>query len=384
MLAKFLKFEAASGIVLGISALLALIINNSPLSSFYVHFFDLEIIIKIGEFVIDKPLFLWVNDGLMAIFFFLVGLELKREMIEGQLSSAKKIMLPILAALGGVVMPAVIYSYLNWHNPVFLKGWAIPAATDIAFALGIISLLGSRVPNALKVTLVAIAIIDDLAAIMIIALFYTNELSVLSLSFAGVMCLILFLLNQKNVISKAPYIVVGIILWACVLKSGVHATLAGVVLAFSIPLRIEGVSHSPSKNIEKDLHPWVAYGVLPLFAFANAGVSLKGVAFDALYHPVTLGIILGLFIGKQLGVMLMTFIAYSLRISELPAHVNWGQYYGMALLTGVGFTMSLFVGGLSFEDQVLQTDMRIGVLLGSTLSGIFGYFLLKNRCSIHK
>ena len=377
MLKRFFQFEASGGILIGIAALLALFIKNSPLSVYYLGFFDLPIAIKIGAFSIDKPLFLWVNDGLMVIFFFLVGLELKRELLLGQLSSSKKITLPVLGALGGIVFPALIYSYFNWHNDHYLHGWAIPAATDIAFAIGVISLFGNRVPNGLKATLVAIAIIDDLAAIIIIALFYTSELSFVSLFLGGIFCFILLLLNQKNILQKGPYILAGIALWACVLKSGIHATLAGVIIAFAIPLRVDKEKETPLFRMEKALHPWVSFAVLPLFAFANAGVSLEGMGIHTLYHPVTLGIMLGLFFGKQVGVMFMTAIGVGLKICELPEKTNWSQYYGMALLTGIGFTMSLFIGSLTFDESYLRSNMRLGVILGSILSGMLGYLVLR-------
>jgi NhaA family Na+:H+ antiporter len=380
MLKKFLKFESSGAMALSLATICALLISNSPLFGIYTRFFHTCIMIGIGDFIINKPLHLWVNDGLMVVFFFLVGLELKREALEGQLSSPKKIALPILAAVGGVIMPALIYTVFNNHNPIFLKGWAIPAATDIAFALGLISLLGKNAPNNLKITLIAIAIIDDLAAILIIAVFYSGTLYYSWLLIAGFFCIVLFLLNKKNIVHKTPYILTGILLWICVLQSGIHATLAGVVLAFSIPLSIQGRTDSPLKAIEKGLHPWVTYAVLPLFAFANAGVSLKGLTLEALYHPVSMGIILGLFFGKQLGIMLMTFITVSLKICELPAKTTWRQYYGMSIITGIGFTMSLFVGSLSFDESSLVIITRIGVILGSALSGISGYFFLKHAC----
>jgi NhaA family Na+:H+ antiporter len=380
MLKKFLKFEPSGAMALGMATICALLISNSPLHVFYTHLFETKIIFGIGNFMINKPLYLWINDGLMAIFFFLVGLELKREAIDGQLSSPRKIALPILAALGGVIVPAVIYIFVNWKNSLLLRGWAIPTATDIAFALGIISLLGKRVPDGLKITLVAIAIIDDLVSVAIIAFFYNRDVSYLWLCGASILCLGLFFLNKKNINQITPYILMGFLLWICILESGIHATLSGVVLALFIPLHIKEKTYSPLKKIEKDLHPWVTYGVLPLFAFSNAGVSLTGLTYATFYHSVAVGIILGLFFGKQLGVMLATYLAVSLKICDLPAQTTWRQYYGMAILTGVGFTMSLFVGSLSFDDAILQTIMRIGVLTGSTLSGICGYFFLKRKC----
>lgn len=380
MLKFFFKFEPSGAMALGLATICALLISNSILYAYYTHLLETKIIFGIGNFMMNKPLYLWINDGLMAIFFFLVGLELKREAIEGQLSSPRKIALPILAALGGVIMPAVIYIFANWKNPLLLKGWAIPTATDIAFALGIISLLGKRVPSSLKITLVAIAIIDDLVSVAIIAFFYNRDVSYVWLCGALALCLVLFCLNKKNIVQITPYILIGFLLWMCILESGIHATLSGVVLAFFIPLHIKEKTYSPLKKIEKGLQPWVTYGVLPLFAFSNAGVSLTGLTCVTFYHSVTAGITFGLFFGKPLGVMLMTYLAVSLKICDLPTHTTWGQYFGMAILTGVGFTMSLFVGSLSFDDAILQIIMRVGVLTGSTLSGICGYFFLKRKC----
>jgi len=373
----FLKYEAAGGILLALTAAIAIIVKNSSLESFYDGFLKIPVVIQIGAFAIDKPLLLWINDGFMAVFFLLVGLELKREILEGQLSSRDQILLPSIAAFGGLICPALIYVYINYNDPTALKGWAIPAATDIAFALGVISLLGKRVPDALKVTLVAIAIIDDIAAIAIIAFFYTDSLSMLSLGVGSVALIILFYLNQKGVTSRAAYIIPGIFLWACVLKSGIHATLAGVVLALFIPLKAkESDTFSPLKDLEHSLHPWIAFGILPIFAFANAGISLKGLSLDILFHPISLGIMVGLFVGKQIGVMLMTFIGKATGIAKLPTGTNWIQYYGMSLLTGIGFTMSLFIGTLAFEDPEVQTLVRIGVIVGSLFSGFLGYLVL--------
>lgn len=378
MMRDFFKYEASAGILLGAAALLALIINNSALSSFYDAFLSTPVVVQIGEFIINKPLLLWINDGLMAIFFLLVGLEIKREVLEGQLSTKKQISLPALAAFGGIAVPALIYVFINLETKHYMDGWAIPAATDIAFALGIMSLLGNRVPESLKIALVAIAILDDLAAIIIIALFYTDNLSVLSLVIAMVAMVILAILNRRGVTSLSPYIVVGIVLWACVLKSGVHATLAGVVIALFIPLRAKNkLGGSPARSLEHGLHKWVAFAILPLFAFANAGVSLQGLSLDIITHPVTFGIAMGLFFGKQIGVMLMTFVGVLTKLCELPNGVNWKQYYGMALITGVGFTMSLFIGTLAFSDPELQTQVRLGVILGSLCSGLLGYMILR-------
>ncbi len=378
MLREFFKYEASAGILLGAAALLALIVNNSALSDLYGSFLSTPMVVQIGAFIINKPLLLWINDGLMAIFFLLVGLEIKREVLEGQLSTKKQISLPAFGALGGIAIPAIIYTFISWDTKEYISGWAIPAATDIAFALGIITLLGKRVPESLKIALVAIAILDDLAAIIIIALFYTENLSVLSLLIALAAIVVLAFLNKRGVTSLSPYIIVGIVLWVCVLKSGVHATLAGVVVALFIPLRAKNkLGGSPARSLEHGLHKWVAYAILPLFAFANAGVSLKGLSLEIIMHPVTLGIALGLFFGKQIGVMLLTFIGVITKLCELPKDVNWKQYYGMALITGVGFTMSLFIGTLAFTDTELQTQVRLGVIIGSLCSGILGYTVLR-------
>lgn len=378
MMRDFFKYEASAGILLGAAALLALIVNNSALSPFYDAFLSTPVVVQIGEFIINKPLLLWINDGLMAIFFLLVGLEIKREVLEGQLSTKKQISLPALAAFGGIALPALIYAFINLEAKQYMDGWAIPAATDIAFALGIMSLLGNRVPESLKIALVAIAILDDLAAIIIIALFYTDNLSVISLVIACAAMVILAVLNRRGVTSLSPYIVVGIVLWACVLKSGVHATLAGVVIALFIPLRAKNkLGGSPARSLEHGLHKWVAFAILPLFAFANAGVSLQGLSLDIITHPVTLGIAMGLFFGKQIGVMLMTLVGVLTKLCELPKGVNWKQYYGMALITGVGFTMSLFIGTLAFSDPELQTQVRLGVIIGSFCSGVLGYIILR-------
>ena len=378
MAKNFFKLEAAAGILLGFTALMAMALQNSPLSFLYDAFLTTPLAIQIGAFSIHKPLLLWINDGLMAVFFCLVGLEIKREVLEGELSNRKQVLLPAFAALGGIVVPALIYLGLNQDNPQALKGWAIPAATDIAFALGILALLGKRAHENLKITLLAIAIMDDLAAIVIIALFYTEHLSFLSIALACMAIFILFMLNLKGVQRHTPYIITGIFLWACVLKSGIHATLAGVIVAFFIPLNGKSESSpSPLRVMEHELHPWVAFGVLPLFAFANAGVSLKGLSLDMLMQPITLGVAAGLFIGKQLGVMLMTILMILLGLAQLPNQISWKQYYGMACLTGIGFTMSLFIGALAFDAITDQSAVRLGVLSGSLLSGTLGYLILR-------
>lgn len=383
LLPNFFHSPLAGGLLLGLAALLALLMNNSPAEWLYDGFLTTPVAIQFGAFAINKPLLLWINDGLMAIFFLMVGLEIKREVLEGQLSSRAQFSLPAIAALGGVAAPALVYCLINWggEDTASMQGWAIPAATDIAFALGVLSLLGSRVPAGLKVCLVAIAIIDDLAAIVIIALFYTDNLSLISLGIGAVAVAILAILNRRGVMATAPYIVVGLVLWACVLKSGVHATLAGVVLAMFIPLR--GKNHhgeSPAKTLEHDLHAWVSIAILPIFAFANAGVSLKGLSFELLMQPITLGIAAGLFVGKQIGVLLFTSLGVALRLCKLPEGVSWRHYYGMSLLTGIGFTMSLFIGTLAFDDIEHQRAVRLGVLLGSVLSGVLGYLVLRSMC----
>lgn len=377
-LREFFRLEAAGGILLGAAAIIALFVENSPLAVFYDALLTTPMAVQIGAFLIHKPLLLWINDGLMAVFFLLIGLEIKREILEGQLSTKEQITLPAVAALGGLALPALIYSYMNWTDPEALRGWAIPAATDIAFALGVMTLLGKRVPETLKICLVAIAIIDDLAAIVIIALFYTDNLSLFALVSGIIAVAGLAILNRRGVTNLTPYIVLGIILWACVLKSGVHATLAGVVMALFIPLKKKDVDGKiPLKRMEHSLHPWVAYAILPIFAFANAGVPLTGLSWDMLMQPITLGIAAGLFFGKQIGVMLLTFISVSLKICVLPRGVTWAQYYGMALLTGIGFTMSLFIGTLAFEDVEHQNAVRLGVIIGSVLCGVLGYLMLR-------
>lgn len=374
----FFEFEAAGGIVLALAAIAAMIIANSPLSTWYESFIHAPVAIQIGSFEIAKDAHHWINDGLMAVFFFLVGLELKREVLIGELSNVKQIILPAGAALGGMIMPAIVYLLFNYNEPEFWKGWAIPAATDIAFALGILSLLGNRVPNSLKVFLVSIAIFDDIGAILIIALFYTSELSLESLAFAGLCLPFLYLLNRRNVTSITPYLLIGVIMWVAVLQSGIHATLAGVVLALFIPMfdRTDP-EHSPLEELEHDLHTTVAFGILPLFAFANSGISLEGAGFAELFHSVPLGIAAGLFIGKQVGIMIMCWLVFKLGFSTMPKGMDYKQIYGAALLCGVGFTMSLFIGGLAFAGDNTLFDERLGIIMGSIVSGVAGYLMLK-------
>ncbi|MDD3342432.1 MAG: Na+/H+ antiporter NhaA [Sulfurospirillaceae bacterium] len=380
-LQDFIKKESSSGIVLILVTFLALLFQNSHLTDFYSSFLHMSVQISFGDFGIAKPLLLWVNDGLMAIFFFLVGLEVKREILEGELSSKEQIILPAIAALGGMLIPALIFLFFNHHDAFALQGWAIPTATDIAFALGILSLLGKRVPLSLKIFLMALAIIDDLGAILIIALFYTSELSLVSIIVASVSLLILVIMNFLGVTKKAAYILIGLILWVSVLKSGVHATIAGVLLAFCIPLysrTIDNKRFSMLKEMEHDLHYWVAFFVLPLFAFVNAGVDLKGLSPSSLLADVPLGIMLGLFIGKQLGVFGFSFLAIKLGLAKLPTGSTFKQLYGIAILTGIGFTMSLFVDSLAYNDTELffYAD-KLAILLGSFFSGLLGYLFLR-------
>lgn len=374
----FFALEAAGGIILALAAVLAMIVANSPLSELYNAFIHAPVVVQIGQFEIAKDAHHWINDGLMAVFFFLVGLELKREALIGELSDVKQIVLPAICAIGGMVAPALVYYGLNYGDAEAIKGWAIPAATDIAFAIGVLSLLGNKVPNALKVFLVSIAIFDDIGAIIIIALFYTSELSLISLGVAAVCLPFLFLLNRLNVTRLTPYLLIGLILWAAMLKSGVHATLAGVLLAFFIPLKNNAdPEHSPLEELEHDLHNTVAFGILPLFAFANAGISLAGTNMGELMHGVPMGIALGLFIGKQLGVMIPVFLVVKLGLVKLPTGTNFMQIYGVSLLCGIGFTMSLFISGLAFGGIPEDYDPRLGIILGSLISGIVGYLVLR-------
>ena len=377
----FLKLESASGILLMIAALLALIVANSPLDQYYSIFLNVPVEFRVGELEIAKPLLWWVNDGLMAIFFFMIGLELKREIMEGELNRAANVLLPAIGAVGGVLVPVAIFSFLNWGDADAMKGWAIPAATDIAFALGLLMLLGSRVPPALKVFLVSLAIFDDLAAIVIIALFYTSELSTRALLTTLVCLIVLAIMKKRGVSSVSPYLWVGLIMWVSVLKSGVHATLAGVALAGFIPLSVaDQPDRSPLRELEHDLHTLVAFAILPIFAFVNAGISFRGVALSDLVHPVPLGIAAGLFVGKQLGIFGFCWLAIKSGMARMPAGANWGSLYGVSILCGVGFTMSLFVGSLAFESTASDVremyDERLGILLGSAVSGVIGYALL--------
>ena len=375
----FLRLESAAGIILVIAAIAAMLVANSPLYGLYTSFFDMPVEIRFGPLHIGKPLLLWINDGLMAVFFFLVGLELKREVLQGELSNPSNIALPAIGALGGVVVPAIIYSFINWGDDIAMKGWAIPAATDIAFALGILSLLGKRVPTSLKVFLVSLAILDDIGAIIIIALFYSVDLSTEALALASAAIVILFIMSRRGVSEIAPYVMIGTVLWISVLKSGVHATLAGVVLAMFIPMKHkDNPDHSPLRSLEHDLHTAVAFFILPLFAFANAGIHILGVSASYMLHSVSLGAGLGLFLGKQLGVFGFCWLAIKMGMAKLPQGAGWGALYGAALLCGVGFTMSLFIGSLAFEYvDSSGFDERIGIVFGSLVSAVLGYLVLR-------
>jgi NhaA family Na+:H+ antiporter len=378
---NFLRLESAGGLLLILAAALAILVANSPLAQYYELLLDVPVEIRIGALHIAKPLFLWINDGLMAIFFFAIGLELKREVLEGELSRPANVLLPALGAIGGMVVPVLIYVAINHDNPAALRGWAIPAATDIAFALGILLLLGSRVPVALKVFLVSLAIFDDVGAIVIIAVFYTTNLSLLALGIAGGCLVVLSFMAWRRARSITAYILVGIVMWTAVLKSGVHATLAGVALAAFIPMRDpDEPGRSPLKELEDDLHHVVAFCILPLFAFANAGVTFAGAGWSSILHPVPLGIAAGLFVGKQLGVFLFCAAAIRFGLARLPQGAGWAGLYGVSILAGIGFTMSLFVSGLAFEDRpfdgAVLFDERVGILLGSLLSAVVGYAVL--------
>ncbi|MDB6048369.1 MAG: nhaA [Pseudomonas sp.] len=372
---RFFQLEASSGLLLIAAAAVALIINNSPLAWLYQGLLDVPVVAQVGALQIAKPLLLWINDGLMALFFLLIGLEVKREVLEGHLSKPSQIVLPGAAAIGGMVVPALIFWFLNKDDPAALGGWAIPMATDIAFALGVLALLGNRVPVSMKLFLMTLAIIDDLGAIIVIAVFYSTDLSGLSLSLAALSIIVLIVMNKLGVVRLGPYLLIGLLLWICVLKSGVHATLAGVVLAFCIPLRTKNAESSPLLTLEHALHPWVAFGILPLFAFANAGVPLTGVTLESFTHHVPLGIAAGLLIGKTVGVFGLTWLAVKTSMATLPTGANWGQVFGVSILCGIGFTMSLFVGSLAFVPGMSEFagQDRMGILTGSILAALIGY-----------
>lgn len=390
---RYIKKESTSGLILIFVTILALLIRNSDFSTFYTSFLHTQIEFRIGDILdISKPLILWINDGLMAIFFLLIGIEIKRELIVGHLSSAKSIALPAIAALGGMLVPAIIYVTFNYGNEFALQGWAIPTATDIAFALGILSLLGKRIPVSLKIFLMALAIFDDLGAILIIALFFTTELSFHAISLAVICIIVLFLLNRFKVTKIGFYWIVGTLLWVFVLKSGVHATLAGIIVAFSIPLHAVNEKRkliSPAKSLQHHIHYWVAFYILPLFAFVNAGVDLSDLSLDKISNGTSLGIFFGLFFGKQIGVFLFSYLAIKYKVAQMPRCSTWLQIYGVSILTGIGFTMSLLIDSLAFHDSnaFYYTD-KLGILTASFLSGIVGYLVLrfaksrKNNCTI--
>ena len=373
----FFKLEAASGLVLLISAAIALIISNSNFSSLYFGTLQSYLFIGINSFGLKMSLHHWINDALMAVFFFFVTLEIKREFINGELSSPKQALLPIIAAIGGMLVPALIYIYINFGNGDTINGWAIPSATDIAFSLGVLSLLGSRVPISLKVFLTALAIIDDLGAIIIIAFFYAGDLSIKYLSLLLLTFIVLLILNKSGVKKFLPYLILGLILWFFTYQSGVHATISGVLLATVIPHRKKNKEYSLLTKIEHNISSYVAFGIMPLFALANAGVSLDGINLESLLSPVPLGIVLGLFVGKQIGVFLFSIIAIKLKIAQMPNNANWMSFYGVGILAGIGFTMSLFIGNLAFVENIEYIDsVKIGVLTGSLLSTLVGYGLL--------
>lgn len=372
--------ESFAGILLVCTAILAIIVANSPLNLYYTLLIDTPVAIKIGALEIHKPLLLWVNDGLMAVFFFLIGLELKREFLEGELSEKKKVILPAIGALGGMAVPATIYIIINYDDPIALQGWAIPAATDIAFALGILALLGSRVPTSLKIFLTSLAIFDDIGAILIIAFFYTSKISFVALAIAAASCLVLYYMNFRNVLKTSLYIFIGVIMWAAFLKSGVHATLAGIILAMFIPMRSKrNPEFSPVRHLEHDLHSVVALFILPVFAFCNAGINFTGFGIEQVFHGIPLGIALGLFLGNQFGIFAFCWVGIKLKLTELPSDISWTALYGTAALCGVGFTMSLFIGSLAFEETGVNLiiDERLGIMIGSLASGILGYTILR-------
>lgn len=384
-LIRFLRQESAAGILLVITAILAIILANSPAYPLYQLLIDTPVAVQIGKLEIAKPLLLWVNDGLMAVFFFLVGLELKREFLEGELSKLSAVILPGVGAVGGMLVPAAVYLAFNFNDPVAAQGWAIPAATDIAFALGVLSLLGSKVPTSVKVFLTSLAIFDDVGAILVIAIFYTSKVSLTALIVSACCLVVLFCLNRRGVTEKSLYIMVGLVMWVALLKSGVHATLAGIVLALFIPMRSsKDPDFSPLRTMEHDLHSAVAFIILPIFAFCNAGVNLSGVGLDQLLHGVPLGIALGLFVGKQIGVFGFCWLAVKLRVTTLPEGMNMPILYGTSLLCGIGFTMSLFIGSLAFEETGVNLifDERLGIIIGSLISGVAGYLIL--RYSLNK
>jgi NhaA family Na+:H+ antiporter len=377
---EFFKWKSAGGVLLIVSALMAMVFANTPLKIYYQLLLSTPVEVRVGSLELAKPLLLWINDGLMAVFFFLVGLELKRELLEGELADKRNIILPGVGAIGGMLVPALIYLYFNFDDPIAVQGWAIPAATDIAFALGVLTLLGPRVPLSIKIFLTSLAIFDDIGAILIIAFFYTSKISLSALLIVGLCLPILAFLNKRNIIATSPYIFIGAIMWVATIKSGVHATLAGVLLAMFIPMRCEtDENFSPLKNLEHDLHAAVVFFILPMFAFANAGIDFSNVGVDALLHDVSVGITLGLFFGKQFGIFGICWLFIKLKIASLPQGMDWTRLYGTAALCGIGFTMSLFVGSLAFEETGVNLlfDERLGIILGSLISGLAGYFILR-------
>lgn len=369
---SFLKLEAMGGILIIAASIVALLLANSPYQQHYFQFLQSHLTVGLEPWVFKKPFLLWINDGLMALFFLLIGLELKREVVEGQLSQLSQILLPAVAALGGIIVPALIYIAFNWHDPISIRGWAIPTATDIAFALSILSLLGSRVPQGLKIFLMTVTIFDDISAIIIIALFYAGDLSGKALLGALILLVLLILLNRAKVQSTLPYLFLGLLLWICVLNSGVHATLAGFILALTIPMQ------KAPYRLESRLHGWVTYGILPLFAFANAGISFLGITQADVFSPLTLGIALGLLLGKQAGIFSFTWCLVTCKMGALPDNVHWGHIYGVALLCGIGFTMSLFISTLAFEfHPASMMSSRLGIFCGTAISALLGYFVLR-------
>ena len=379
---KFFQMESAAGILLFFAAILAMLMANSPLAPYYNLLLDTPVAIQVGALEVAKPLLLWINDGLMAVFFLLVGLELKRELIDGELSDKKNIILPGVGAVGGMLVPALVFFWFNKDDPNALQGWAIPAATDIAFALGVLKVLGPRVPTSLKIFLTSLAIFDDIGAILVIAFFYTSQISMVSLLVVGLCLPVLYYINKKGIEATSTYIFFGVIMWVAMLKSGVHATLTGVLLAMFIPMKSkQNPDFSPLKTLEHNLHSVVAYIILPVFAFANAGISLSGVGIEQLMHPVPLGIAMGLVVGKQLGIFSLCWLAIKLKLAKLPEHSNLMSLYGISALCGIGFTMSLFIGSLAYEETQFDMifDERLGIIVGSLISALIGFFVIKSQ-----
>ena len=375
---EFLRLESAGGFLLLIAAVVVMVIANSPLSYLYDSLLETTVAVQVGALVISKPLLLWVNDGLMAVFFFLIGLEIKREILDGELSSMSQVILPGMGALGGMIVPALFYVWLNWGDSVAMDGWAIPVATDIAFALALLGAFGARVPPALKVFLLTLAIFDDLAAIVIIAVFYAQDLSLVALGIGAVAFLLAVVMNRMGISRTSTYVLLGIVLWTAVLKSGVHATLAGVLIAFCVPMR-DKKGGSPLRELEHNLHGPVAYAILPIFAFANAGLSFTGMSLSDLAHPVTMGVMSGLLIGKPIGIMLFVGVAVIAGLAQLPKGVTWAQLLGVSCVCGIGFTMSLFIAGLAFEHSggYYFAGDRLGIVVGSVLSAVAAFVLLR-------